>query len=329
MKRVLNKVLLGAVLGCLSFNALADTQKVLVVMSYEEDNPWCMEIREGIDSVLSTSSEISYFYMDTKVDRAGGPEKAKQAKILFDRLQPDGVITVDDNAQSMFVVPALKNKTQVPVMFAGVNSEAEKYGYPNSHISGILERAHVKESLAFARQLMPDIRTACFLTNDVPSGQALKKQVLMEQKTYPVNPGKFYLVSDAKQLDQISGELKQNCDALFVDSLEGVKNHSGESMTNREVLEYLNSVYQGPLLGGNRYQVEQGAWAAVVKTGQEQGQTAADMLLQSMQGKAVTDIPVVKNSKGERIVNVTALDTHKVPLKPLALRGATLVRQQP
>ena len=36
--------------------------KVLVVMSYEEDNPWCKEIREGIESVLSTSAELEYFY---------------------------------------------------------------------------------------------------------------------------------------------------------------------------------------------------------------------------------------------------------------------------
>ena len=42
--------------------------KVLVVMSYEEDNPWVKEIREGIDSVLKESSEITYFYMNTKAN---------------------------------------------------------------------------------------------------------------------------------------------------------------------------------------------------------------------------------------------------------------------
>ena len=30
--------------------------KVLVVMSYEQTNPWCQEIKEGIDSVLEKCS---------------------------------------------------------------------------------------------------------------------------------------------------------------------------------------------------------------------------------------------------------------------------------
>jgi ABC-type uncharacterized transport system substrate-binding protein len=87
--------------------------------------------------------------------------------------------------------------------------------------------------------------------------------------------------------------------------------------------------YNGPLLAGNRYQVEQGAWAAVVKTGQEQGETSAEMLLQAMRGTPVAAIPVTRNTRGQRVINVTALEAHGVALRPTILRGATLVRQQP
>ncbi|PVV16679.1 MAG: hypothetical protein B6D72_00285, partial [gamma proteobacterium symbiont of Ctena orbiculata] len=89
--------------------------RVLVVMSYEQDNPWCAEIKQGIDQVLAAHAEMTYFYMDTKANLNGGPEKAREAKALFERLNPDGVITVDDNAQSMFVVPYLKNKVDTPI----------------------------------------------------------------------------------------------------------------------------------------------------------------------------------------------------------------------
>jgi ABC-type uncharacterized transport system substrate-binding protein len=87
-------------------------------------------------------------------------------------------------------------------------------------------------------------------------------------------------------------------------------------------------VYRGPILGGNRYQVEQGAWAAVVKSGQEQGETSAEMLLQAMRGTAVDALPIVRNSKGQRVINVTALEAHGITPRPIVLRGATLVRQQ-
>lgn len=42
----------AAVLG-LAGPAAANPFNVLVVMSYEEDNPWVREIREGIDGVLA------------------------------------------------------------------------------------------------------------------------------------------------------------------------------------------------------------------------------------------------------------------------------------
>ena len=79
----------------------ASPYKILVVMSYEVDFPWCGDISEGIESVVGDTGEIRYFYMDTK-DLAGGEKKAKEAYDLFLAYQPDGVIASDDNAQSIF-----------------------------------------------------------------------------------------------------------------------------------------------------------------------------------------------------------------------------------
>lgn len=303
--------------------------KVLVVMSYEEENPWVKEIREGIDGVLGGSSAITYFYMDTKVDPAGGANKAEQAHALYRQLQPQGVIAVDDHAQSLFVLPYLKDITATPIMFAGVNAAPEQYGYPTPQISGVLERAHVRESLAFAKQLIPALRNACALTNRVAPGEALRAQIEAEKDGYPVRFHAFHLVKTVAELESLGETLRQGCDALFVDSLEGILDPAGKTLNNREVLAALARVYQGPLLGGNRYQVEQGAWAAVVKTGQEQGATAAEMLLRALRGTPVDQIPMARNSQGQRIINVTVIESRGLPLRPLVLRGATLVRQQP
>lgn len=301
--------------------------RVLVVMSYEEDNPWVREIREGIDGVLGASSEIRYFHMNTKVDRGGGPRKAEEAHALLQSLQPHGVIAADDDAQAMFVVPYLKDKTAVPVMFNGVNAAAEKYGYPTARISGVLERAHVRESLAFIKQIVPSVRSACFMVNEVPPGLALRTQVESEKAGYPVAVAGFHLVRDNRQIEALGKSLNSACDVLFVDSLEGIVDEDGRPQTHKEVFAVLSRVYDKPTLAGNRYQVEQGAWAAVVKTGQEQGELSAEMLLRAMRGAA--DLPVTRNSRGQRIINVSALERHGIVPKPVVLRGAALVRQQP
>ena len=140
----------------------AASNKIMVVMSYEEDNPWCIQIKEGIDSVLAGDSAIIYFYMDTKKNINGGIRKAEEAYELYKQLRPDGVIAADDNAQSMFVLPYLKDKVTTPVMFCAVNAEPEEYGYPASNVSGILERGFIRESIAFAKQPQKASRTTMF-----------------------------------------------------------------------------------------------------------------------------------------------------------------------
>lgn len=329
MNRLPLVVLVSALLGLVGLPGEAAEFKVLVVMSYEEQNPWVKEIQEGVESALDGKGTATYFYMNTKVDREGGPKRAEEAHALYRQLQPQGVIAVDDDAQAMFVLPYLKDKVSTPVMFAGVNAAAEKYGYPTRQISGILERAHMRESLAFAKQLIPTLQSACALTNQVPPGDALRNQVAAEQATYPVRFHAFHQVKRVADLEALGEALRKECDTLFVDSLEGIVGGADKPLNNQEVLGTLNKVYSGPLLGGNRYQVEQGALAAVVKTGQEQGSTAAEMLLQAMQGTPVDQIPVVRNTQGQRVINVTALEARGLMLRPVVMRGAILVRQQP
>ena len=323
------RALVAAMVWLLSTSAIAAEFKVLVVMSYEGDNPWVKEIREGIELVLSPSSEIRYFYMNTKTDRASGPKRAEEAYALFQQFQPDGVIAADDDAQAMFVVPFLKDKTDKPVMFNGVNAEPNQYGFPSRNVSGVLERAHVRESLSFIKQLLPSVQNICFLTNNVPPGQSLRAQVMRERDSYPATVSDFHLVSTISALAELKPSLNASCDALFIDSLEGMTDQSGKSLTNVEISQLLKDIYRGPLLAGNRYQVEQGALAAVVKTGQEQGEKSAEMLLQAMRGKPVATIPIMQNVQGQRIINVTELERRGITLKPIVLRGAALVREQP
>lgn len=300
--------------------------KVLVVMSYEQGNPWCMEIKMGIDSALANTCKITYTYMDTKVDLEGGRQKAKAAYSLFKKLQPDGVIAADDNAQSMFIVPYLKDKTKTPVMFCAVNDEADKYGYPASNVSGILERGNIRESIAFVKQLCPSVKTIGFLAKYSPSGEALIRQIKKESGTYLLNTTSFKLVSTLKALVTAAQEFKEQSDVLYTDSTEGIFDEKGNPMKNKDIISVLQKVFSKPIICGNYYQVEQGALCAVIKTGEEQGRTAAEMLLKTMQGTPVSEIPITQNQRGKRVINVTVMKRFNIKPKPIVLLGAKLVK---
>jgi ABC-type uncharacterized transport system substrate-binding protein len=304
----------------------AASYKILVVMSYEEENPWCIQIKEGIDSVLAGNSNIKYFYMDTKKNFEGGVRKAKEGYELYERFRPDGVITADDNAQSMFVLPYLKDKVKTPVMFCAVNEEPEKYGYPASNVSGILERGFIGESIAFAKQLVPSINTVGFLAKDSPSGRAILKQVENKSDTYLAKYVGFKLVKTIKETLAVLEEYKKTSDALFITATNGILDADGKSLDNEQVTKIITKLYKKPLIGANNFHVRYGVLCAVVKSGSAQGRKSAEMLLKAIKGTPIKHIPITVNKYGKRMLNVTVMQELGIRPKRRVLVGTELVK---
>lgn len=327
MKKIVRLVVIVSLCVCFLFPStiLGASFKVLVVMSYEENNPWCNEIKEGINSILSDTSEITYFYMDTKINIEGGPEKAREAYALFQRIKPDGVITADDNAQELFVLPYLKQHLDTPVMFCGVNAEPKRYGFPTPNISGIIERGHIRESIALAKQLLPSLRSVAFLAKTSPSGSALQRKVQSESDTYLAKTT-FHLVNTVNDLSALGNLISEKSDAIYIDSINGIKDKNGAPLSSKDIIDYLTDEYEKPIIGANQYHVEQGALCAVVKTGQEQGRTAAEKLQKAMHGIPVDEIPVTQNFRGRRIINVTIMKALNLQVRPIVLLGSQLIR---
>ncbi|QTA80838.1 putative ABC transporter, substrate-binding protein [Desulfonema limicola] len=299
--------------------------KVLVVMSYEQDFPWCMEIKEGIDSVLGKTCDLKYFYMNTKTDYENGLEKAKEAYALYQEFQPDGVITADDNAQSMFVVPYLKDKVKTPVMFCAVNAAPEKYGYPASNVSGILERYHIDQSIAFAKQLIPSINSVGYISKDSPTGEAVSAQVKMESGNYLAKSLEVMLPATMKQAVEITKSLRDKCDLLLMTALQGIPDEAGNPLSQKEVIPVLVKTFGKPTISTSPHLLKYGILCAVVQSGQEHGSTAAKMLVEAMNKKPVSEIAVTRNREGKRIINVSVMKSLGIKPKAGVLRGAELV----
>ena len=304
----------------------AASYKILVVMSYEEDNPWCREIKAGIDSVFVGKGDLKYFYMDTKKNLEGGVRKAEEAYDLYKRFQPDGVIAADDNAQRLFVLPYLKDKVKTPVMFCAVNANPKEYGYPASNVSGILERNFVRESIAFAKQLVPSIKTVGFLAKDSPSGRAIRKQVGTEADTYLTKFAGFKLVQTIEETLMVLEEFQKTSDALFITATNGILDADGKPLDNQAVTRIVSETYKKPLIGANDFHVQYGVLCAVAKSGNAQGKIAAELLLKAMNGTPIKQIPVTRNKYGKRMLNVTTMKDLGIKPRRRALIGTELVK---
>lgn len=305
-----------------------DQCKVLAVMSYHAEYQWQQQVKEGIDTVLGDLCEVRYFDLDTKRAPAEGHKKAKEAYAVYKTWQPDGVITADDNAQSMFVVPYLKDKVSTPVIFCGVNADPQKYGYPAVNVSGILERHHLRESLVLVKQLVPAIKKIGVIAANRPSNIGMINTIKEEQHSYPVQSFEYRLVDSLAQAVEMTKGLRNLTDALHIMGIEGLIDDKGERLSATESTSVIAHTYGKPTIGVVRYEVEAGALCAVIHQGQEQGATAARMLLDAMHGKQFTDLPITRNRHGQSIINVTVL--RKLGISPSAsiLKDTILVETE-
>ncbi|RLC17114.1 MAG: ABC transporter substrate-binding protein [Deltaproteobacteria bacterium] len=315
-------------LGCFAPAVQAASFKVLVVMSYEETYPTTPEYKEGIGAALKNNCEIRYFHMDTKQHFEAGPEKAKEAYALYEEFQPDGVIAADDNAQSMFVVPYLKDKVKTPVMFCGVNTEAEKYGYPASNVSGILERLHIRESIALAQQIVPSIKTVGYMMKESPTASFISWQVGSESETYSAKSLPPRLPKTLDQVVAMAKELRDQCDLLFAGALQGIPDKDGTPLSEKDIFSVIVKNFGKPIIGTSAYHVRYGGLCTVIHRMQEQGEIAAKMLLKAMQGTPVSEIQITRSKYGKRMINASVVKALGLTPRPSVLRGAELVRTE-
>lgn len=331
--RVLYGLLL-VVLGGSVVAGMAEAQdlkscKILVVMSYEEDFPGDIDAKAGIDQTVPKTCEVKYFYMNTKKNLAGGEQKAKEAYDLFQTFQPDGVITVDDNAQAMFVVPYLKGKVQTPVMFCGVNADPGKYGYPTAHISGILEREQIRESLTFAQQLLPEIKTFAYIQKADPSADAVIAQINAEAATYPLQLVATKQVKTTQETLVAIEELKPTCDILLTATMQGILDDQGQALHDKAAIQLLTKTFGKPVIGLNSHNPQYGLLCVVAKTMQEQGGTAATMLLKALQGTPVSQLAITQNQYGKKVLNVDVMQAFGIKPKAAAIRGVEMIKTEP
>ena len=223
-------------------------------------------------------------------------------------------------------MPYLKDKVKTPVMFCAVNEQPEKYGYPASNVSGILERNFISESIAFAIQLVPSIHTVGFLAKDSPSGRAIRQQVEIESDTYLAKFAGFKLVKTIKETRAVLDEYKQTSDALFIAATNGILDTDGTSLDNHQVTKIITKFYKKPLIGANDFHVRYGVLCAVVKSGNAQGRKSAEMLLKALKGTPIKQLPITANKYGKRMLNVTVMKNLGIRPKRRVLVGTEFVK---
>jgi len=301
-------------------------KKVLLVHSYHPEYPWVDSISKGIRAAIQgTGLELEIFYMDTKrhTDEAWKIEAGKKAAARVREYRPDVVLASDDDAQQFF------GKTLVgaglPVVFTGVDADPTKYGYPAANVTGIIERPHLKESIALARTLRPLKRVAVLSCHDSTSIVALG---FMKQEQLEIEVGEWLMVDDFDGWKQAVERFNGTVDGLIVRSYQAVKIPGGKgNVPPKEVADWTIANAKIPTIAFHDFEIKDGMLAGVVKSGEEYGQNAMDYGIRILRGTAPSSLAVTRTKKGIPMVNGETAKRLGITLTDKALDGVTIVRE--
>ena len=281
---------------------------MLLVHSYHQGYRWVDTITEGVRSAIQgTGLELDIFCMDAKrhTDEAWKIDAGRRARQRVDQYHPDIILAADDDAQQYFA--AFYLNTALPVVFTGVDADPSKYGYPAANVTGVIERPHFKESLAFARalcthgRLRPIKRIAVLSCHDSTSILALG---FMKQEQLDVEVAEWLMVDDFDDWKKAVERFNRSVDAIVIRSYQAVKKPgSAENVAPRDVAAWTCRHATVPTIAFHDFEIEDGLLVGVVKSGQEYGRIPAEYALRILAGTPPSSLPIIKPGQGIKMIN--------------------------
>lgn len=281
--------------------------KVLYVDSYHRGYEWSDGITKAIlrvfnaklnddDSVDNSNSKVRLriVRMDTKRNKSEEfkHKAALKVKAIIDDWKPDLIIASDDNASKYLIVPYFKDKA-IPVVFCGVNGNADKYGYPFSNTTGMVEVLLIKQLVTTLEKFARGDRLAFIAGNST---------------------------TDAIFKEYFEEALKRKVDTRFVDSFEKWKQEYLKLQTESDMILITNGAgvpnwdaEAAEELIKNNCKVPVGGWfewranlhlITYAQDPSEQGEWAASTALKVLGGEDIRHIPCVKNKKASIYLNM-------------------------
>jgi len=282
--------------------------RILILHSYDKDYAWVRDVNIGLARCLKSKYryQLNWYYMDTK--RHPDPAFKKSAGIaarnVIAQAQPDVVIAIDDDAQK-YAASYFVNDPHIKIVFAGINNNAEDYGYDKAHnVTGILERlplSAMREALLSVgnfKNLQHPIRIA-FLGDKSATVTGDARQV----ENFDWSPHEFLGITQVKTFVEWQKEIKhlgETADIILVTGYRGlIKSiEQPKLMPPEEVVDWTEQNSAVPVFSGNGFYTEDGGMLSIGTSPYEQGEIAAQRALDIvLNGKSTADLPITTSNQ--------------------------------
>lgn len=295
---------------------LITDKKVIIVHSYHAEVGGVISKNQNLVRILNENKiEYEFIYMDTK--RNPYEEFARNAAIKArDRIlkvEPDLIITFDDNAFKYLIMPYFRDSIY-PVIFGGIEWDVSVYNAPYSNTTGILSVELVEQLLEYLKKYAKGTETAWLAFRNTTSEQVYR--AYNEILQLDISP--FY-VENFEDWKKTFLEIQKNYNILL---LNGSLNDMSDWDDDAARVFILDNI-RIPV--GTVNNLEKMTVVQLSRHGYEIGEWVGRTALKILDGGKVSQIPVTRTTEGVLHLNLDLAEKLDIEFSPELLKIAEIV----
>ncbi|MFZ4436975.1 MAG: ABC transporter substrate-binding protein [Syntrophales bacterium] len=310
-------LIVGLVVLLFTGTAPAAKKKVLFVDSYHAGYEWSDGEVAGAKKAIGDKYDFKVVHMDTK--RSSSPEAQKKAGAMvkgeIDSWKPDVVITADDNAAKLVILPYFKD-SDLPFVFCGINWDASGYGFPSKNVTGVLEVSVIKPLIDSMKKFAKGGKVG-FLGNDNETDRKEAENL----KKLGVQLSSAIFVKTFDEWKTAYSKLQDEADMLIFINNAGIT-----GWNDAEAAKYTREKTKIPS-GSTHDFVAPFVLIDYAKLADEQGELAAGIAIQILEGKSPKDFPIITNKKGQMYVNLGIAKKLGIQFPLETLKAAKVIKE--
>ncbi len=293
-------VVCGMLLGSLYVSIVSETPRIMVLHSYGKDYVWTNLIDQSLLSAfkqLKYNVKIRYFYMNTRnLDYPKNKQRVEQDFVTYvEAFDPQVIIAVDDSAQNIISKHYL-NHPDIDVVFSGVNSSVEKYGYSGAdNITGIFEHkplTSLKLVIAELNRLQEiEAPVSVLFLADTSTSSHKNSDFLAAQDWGNIDYRGGEFVADYAQWQKFILENSGDYDYILVSGYRQLLDENGSRVDSEEVGAWTQVNSNAAVIGMNVFNSEDGILLSVGVSPYEQGAGALKLAVRIIRGDSPDEIP--------------------------------------
>ena len=307
----------------LFFNLLfaSDNKEILLIHSYHKGYTWSDDISKTIEKNFNelNNIELTTVYMDTKrVDDINYLSNlAKLYKQQFENRKFDLVIVSDNNAYDFMIDYHDYLFKNIPVLFCGINNFNRKNFDENNLknlMTGVAEEIDLGKNFELISKLHPNLKELLIINDTSSTGNAVKRDLVPIIEKYK---NKFVIdytdnldINDLKE--KVSNLDKSNSAILFVLLF---KDTTGKYFTHKQSLQEIKAVSKVPIYGLWDFYLNNGIVGGLLTSAVGQGEAISKMALEILNGKKISEIPILEKSPNVYMFDYNELHRFKIDIK--------------